>query len=146
MHFGSNGRHPKFTVLVHFGVHFTAGKPKILLKIKISAKTTSLGISNNISSRSQKDHRILVKLTKWCSKLTLNCPLGPHQKVIRNSRIVYNKTIHLCFQDAKFQLLVICPSRLYWEETTTFFGSGPNWAHFSGDFGAITPVNNMESS
>ena len=40
--------HPKFTILVHFGAQFTAGKPKIMLKTKFSARTTSLGISNNI--------------------------------------------------------------------------------------------------
>ena len=32
LHFWSNGTHPKFTVLVHFGAQCTAGKPKILLK------------------------------------------------------------------------------------------------------------------
>ena len=52
--FNSNGRHRKFTVLFHFGAQFTAGKPKILLKTKVSAKTTFLGISNSISPRSQK--------------------------------------------------------------------------------------------
>ena len=35
----------KFWILFHFGAQFTAGKPKMLLKTKISAKTTSLGIS-----------------------------------------------------------------------------------------------------
>ena len=38
--FGSNGKHPNFTVLVHFGAQFTARKPKILLKIRISTKIT----------------------------------------------------------------------------------------------------------
>ena len=52
----------KVTVSVHIGAHFTTGKPKILLKAKISAKTASLGIINNVSLRSQKNHRILVKL------------------------------------------------------------------------------------
>ena len=37
--------HLKFTVLVHFGTQFTTRKPKIMLKTKISAKTTSLGVS-----------------------------------------------------------------------------------------------------
>ena len=64
------------------------------------------------------------------SKLRLNCPLGPHQRVIRNSDIDYNRTIHLYFLDAKFQLLDICCSWLYREES--FFGSGPNWARFRG--------------
>ena len=48
--------------MVHFGAPFTAEKPKILLKPKISAKNASVGISNNGSPRSQKNHRILVKL------------------------------------------------------------------------------------
>ena len=66
--FGSNGKHPNFTVLVHFGAQFTARKPKILLKIRISTKITcrptSLGISNNVNLRFQKNHIILVKLSK----------------------------------------------------------------------------------
>ena len=74
--------------LVHFGAQFTAGKPKILLKNKISAKTASLGISNNISARFQKNHRIIVKLSKKTQKnelkLGLNCLHGAvpkgHQK------------------------------------------------------------------
>ena len=44
-----------------------------------------------------------------------------YEKVIRNSHISYNRTIHLYFLDAKFQLLGICCSGLYLEETTTFF-------------------------
>ena len=64
LNFSINGRHPKFTVLFHFVAQFTAGKPKILLKPKISAKTTSLGISNSARPRSQKNDRILVKLNK----------------------------------------------------------------------------------
>ena len=67
LNFGSNGTHPKFTVLLHFGAQFTARKPKTLPKIRISGKTTnklkSLGISNKISLRSQKNHIILVKLS-----------------------------------------------------------------------------------
>ena len=64
LNFGSNGTHPKFTVLVHFGTQFTIGKPKQFLKTKISAKTSSLWISINVSPRSQKHHRILIKLSK----------------------------------------------------------------------------------
>ena len=37
---------------------------KKLLITKISAKTASLGMSNNICPRSRKHHRILVKLSK----------------------------------------------------------------------------------
>ena len=62
--FGSNGINWKVTVLVHFGDPFTAGQPKILLKTKISVKPTSVGISNNVSPRSQKNHGIPVKLSK----------------------------------------------------------------------------------
>ena len=83
LNFGSNGTYAKFTVLVHFGVQFTAGKPKILLKTKISAKTASLGIINNISPRSEKNHKILVKLslkTFFGSKLGLNCTHGAMRK------------------------------------------------------------------
>ena len=36
LHFGLYGTCPKFTILVYFGVKFTARKPKILLKTKIS--------------------------------------------------------------------------------------------------------------
>ena len=47
-----------------FGAQFTVGKSKILLKTKISAKMTSLGISNSDSTSSQKDYRVLIKLIK----------------------------------------------------------------------------------
>ena len=60
----------------------------------------------------------------------LNCPLGLHQRVIRNSHITYNRAIHLYFLDAKLQLQGLCCSRFYLEKTTTFFCSGPNSAHF----------------
>ena len=55
LNFCSNGTHTKLTVLVHFGVQFTAGKPNILLKTKIFGKTASLGISYDVSLRSQKN-------------------------------------------------------------------------------------------
>ena len=81
LNFSLNGRHAKFTVLFHFGVQFTAGKPKILLITKISAKTKSLGIPNSVSSTFQRNHRILVKLNKktkhfFGPKLGLNCSLS----------------------------------------------------------------------
>ena len=69
----SNETHAKFTVLVQFAAQFKNPKilvfkylrntTKILLKTQISAKTVSFGVSNNISLRSQKNHRILAK--KW---------------------------------------------------------------------------------
>ena len=54
MNFRSDGTYHKFTVSVHFGAQYTAGKPNILLKTKISAKATSLGIWNSASSWSKK--------------------------------------------------------------------------------------------
>ena len=60
LNFGSNRMHPKFTVLVHFGTQFIAGKPKILLKTKVSGKTTSLGVSNKsqVPEKSQSSRKI----------------------------------------------------------------------------------------
>ena len=52
LNFGSNGMQLKFTVLVHFEAKLTAGKPKILLKTQVFAKTASLGIINNVSPKS----------------------------------------------------------------------------------------------
>ena len=108
--FSLNGKHPKFTVLFHFGAQFTAGKPKILLKTKISSKTTSLRISNSVSSGSQNNHRILVKLNKnnfFGPNLGLNCHLWPHQMVIRNYHTVYNRDIPLHVLYTKFQFLCL---------------------------------------
>ena len=59
---GGNGTYPMFTGLAHFWTQFTFGKPKILPKTKISSKTESLGILNNISDRSQKKRRTFVIL------------------------------------------------------------------------------------
>ena len=74
LNFGSNGTHLKFTVMFHFRAQFTNAKPKILLKAKLYGKTTSLGISNNVSPTSQKNYKILVKLSKknffWAQKNT----------------------------------------------------------------------------
>ena len=63
LNFGLNGMQLKFTVLVHIGAQYTDGKPKILVKTKISAKTTFSGIINNVTPRSHKNHRIPVKLS-----------------------------------------------------------------------------------
>ena len=79
MNFGSYEMQLKFTVLVHFGAQFTARKPKKLLKTKISAKTVTLAIINNVSPRSQKNQRILGKLSQktfFGTKLGLNCHHG----------------------------------------------------------------------
>ena len=79
LNFGLHGTHPKCTVLVHFEAQFTVVKPKILPKTKISAKTEPLGIINNVSTNSQKNHIILVKLSQkeiFGPKLGLTCPHG----------------------------------------------------------------------
>ena len=137
------------TQSLHFcyilGPNLQPGNQKILLKTNISVKTTSLGISNNISPRSQKSHWILVKLSKktfFGPKLGLNCRLGPNQMVIWNSHIAYNRTIHPYFLDAKFQLLRICCFWLYLEETTLFLVQDPI-GPILGALGAITPINNV---
>ena len=59
-----NGTYPKLKVLVHFWAQFTPGKPKILPKTRIFPETTSLWLLNNTSTRSQINHRILIKLIK----------------------------------------------------------------------------------
>ena len=96
------------------------GKKKILLKIKISAKIVSLVISNKVSPRPQKNHRILVKLSKK-TILGLKLPIWGCTKGSSQILTVYRKTIHLYFLNAKFQLLCICYSWLYPEETNSFF-------------------------
>ena len=125
MSFGSYRTHQTFTVLVHFGVQFTAGKPKILLTTKISAKTISLGISNNVSPRPKKNHRILIKLSEsniLCTQIGFKMSPWGHTKVShRNSSIAYNRTIHLYFLNVKFEVLSFFCSRLYPEKITTYF-------------------------
>ena len=130
--FCSNGTNWTSTDLVRFGAQFVAGKPKILLKSKISPKTASLGISNNVSARSQnKNHRILVKLSKkkqtnnWWPNWVYISLMGLGQCIIRNSHIAYIRTFNLYFMHAKFQLLNICSSQLYPEETTMFLVHDP---------------------
>ena len=58
LNFSINGRHLKFTVLLLFWAQFTTGKPKILLKTKMSTKTTSLRISNSVRLRPQNSCKI----------------------------------------------------------------------------------------
>ena len=110
----------------------------MLLKTKIFTKTTSLGISNSVSPRSHKNHRLLVKLNKknilggpnW-SKLHCGCAKGLSE--ILSHRIgTFYRNIPLHVMDAKFQFLCICYSRLYLEEALRVFGLGPNCAHFGG--------------
>ena len=59
-----NGTYPKLKVWIHLWAQFIPGKPKIFPKTKIFPETTSLWLSNNTSTRSQINHRILVKLIK----------------------------------------------------------------------------------
>ena len=59
-----NGTYPKFTVLVHFWAQFTLRKCKILPKSKVFPETTSLGLSNDTSPKSQINRRILTKIIK----------------------------------------------------------------------------------
>ena len=71
-----------------------------------------------------------------------NCPLCSCQKVIKNSHIVYNRTIPLYVLDAKFPFLCICCSQIYLKKTTRYFGSGPNWDHSTGEGGRKMWGNN----
>ena len=64
---------------------------------------------NNVSQRFQKNQRILVKLSKktiFQTKFGLNCALGTYQKIIRNSHIAYNRTIHYTFWMPSFNFWV----------------------------------------
>ena len=103
--FDSNGMQLKFTVW--FTVY--CWKTKNIAKNQIFAKIASLGIINNVSPSSQKNQRILEKLslkTFFGPKLGLHCP--PWVKVsLTNSHIAYNWTIHLYFLDVRFQLLCL---------------------------------------
>ena len=148
LNFSLYGRHPTFTVLFDFGVQFTAGIRKILLKTKITAKSASLRISNNLIPKSRKNHRILLKLNKktfFRAKLGLNWPLWPYQGVIWNSHMIYNKNISLHVMDVSFQFLCICSCGLYLEEALHFLVQDPIGLIFGG-FGAKTPISNIRLS
>ena len=68
-------------------------------------RPTSLGISNNVSLRSQKNHIILVKLSNVIFRegggvqWVIKCPLVSLLNAIINSHLAYNANIRL---DAKF--------------------------------------------
>ena len=75
LNFDSNGMQLELTVSVYTEAQFTDGKPKRLVKTKIFVKTSSLGIVNYVTPRSQKNDRIVVKLspkTFYGPKLVLN--------------------------------------------------------------------------
>ena len=91
---------------------------------------------NSVTRRSQKNYKILLKLSKKNIFLGpnwgLNCPLWLSQRINRYYHIVYNKNISLPILNAKFRFLCICCSRIYQEEALRFFGIEPNCAHFGG--------------
>ena len=60
-----------FTVLVHFWVHFTSEKLKILVKTKTFKKTALLELLNNIIAKSQK---------KSQNSCKINLPPGARSK------------------------------------------------------------------
>ena len=137
LHFSSNGMYPKSTVFGHFGAQFTPQKPEKLLKPKISAKTASLELSNNINCRSQKTHIVLVKLIKipflW-PKMRINFPPGVESKGQHISHIAYSIRILPQFIHAKFPCLTLYRSWLTRKIPILFFRSGLNWAYI-GRFG-----------
>ena len=60
----------KVKLKANFGSQFIyTRKPKILVKINISPKTKSLGLSNDINNKSQENHRVLVKLIQKKEKI-----------------------------------------------------------------------------
>ena len=93
-----NKMYPKLKVLVHFWAQFTPGKPKILPKTRIFPETTSLWLSNNTSTRSQINHRILIKLIKkihfggknWLFKIK-NRPVNKNQEVRSQVRTTFSE-------------------------------------------------------
>ena len=109
-----------FEFLVHFGTQFIAGKPKILIKTKVSGKNI-LGVSNNTSPQVPENNKILAKLNSWAQIYKL--PPRPH------SEIFIWPIIGPSIYD-KFHLLGICWSRLYLEETATFFWFRTHWVLF----------------
>ena len=102
---------------VNFWGQFTSRKPEILVKNKNPPKTKSLGLSNSINTKFQKNHRIVVKLISPLpppqkkkkmvgvgergQKMGINCPLRPGQ----NSHIAYSIHIFPQFVHTKFQFL-----------------------------------------
>ena len=59
---GENVMYPKLKVSVHFWTQFTPRKPKIMSKTRIFPETTSIILSNNTSTRFEKNNRNLIKL------------------------------------------------------------------------------------
>ena len=94
----TNGTYPKFTVFVNFWAQFTSRKMEILPKTKLFSETTSLGLSDEASCKSQVNRRILIKIITQNPflgpKMGLNCPLGTAQGVDINFHTACNRTIH----------------------------------------------------
>ena len=154
LNFSLNETHPNFTVFVHLGGPIYRWKLKILQKIKIFAKTASFGISNNISPRSQKNKRMLVKSTKkkntFGAKLVL---IAPYDRGKWLSEILAYSIMgpFLQFLVSLFLLFSTLPRR----NNTLFLvqdsiGSISFFFFFlrggGRDYEAITPVNNVKLS
>ena len=96
-----NGTYPKLKVLVHFWTQFIPGKPKILSKTRIFPETASLRVLNNTSTRSQINHRILIKLFKkihfwykhWLFKIK-NRPVNKNQEVRGQVRTLFSEVLN----------------------------------------------------
>ena len=69
------------------------------------------------------------KKTFFGPEININCPLGQDKRVNRHSHIAY--TLYLHFSSLyKFLCKAVSRYLFYPEDTTTFFGSRPNWFHF----------------
>ena len=114
------------------------GKSKIMAITKISLKTASLGLSNGITSRSRKNHRILIKLIKPTQFLgTKNFPpgAGPNGQ----HKILTEAIIRLSirsFRIHKSELHGVFRIHLF------FLLRDPNEPNL-GEFWTITPVMNV---
>ena len=94
-----NGTYPELKVLVHFWAKFIPGKPKILPKTRIFQTTFNiLWLLNSTSTRSQINHRILIKLIKkihfggknWLFKIK-NRPVNKNQEVRSQVRTTFSE-------------------------------------------------------
>ena len=105
---------------------------RISLKTKISAKTASIGIINNIYSRSQKNHRSLQKLSGksfFEPKLGLLCHNGSKSYSQILTQPIIGPLIYT-FQMSSFRFWVFTIFDINKKNPLYFFGSGPILAHF----------------
>ena len=86
--FGSNGTQRKFTVFVHFGAQFTFTYwgPNIFLKPKFLQKQHLS--ENQISPRSQKNDKVLIKLSKKKLGVQIGSKLPPWSCAKESSEIL----------------------------------------------------------